>query len=253
MKTRHPMFSLDVLALALLTCLLASVVGLLVISEDGKTLDWSRQLREKTQQIVDGASGTQSAQEHIARRVEILRIDRDQRIAQSEAEELRRNIDARVKIAETTAETIRHREELARLDQDQAARPGRRQIVGNYRGPYILIECLKGYALVYPGKTRLAKKPDDKVVNELIARIDQAQFVVFVVRPQGWYGDSFDSLQPMIYSRIDEKTGRSAFPLEAGASITPYLPPDPNAAAPTTPEPKASPKPATKSHQRSRS
>lgn len=253
MKPKQPIFSLDVLALALLTCLLASVVGMLVMSEDGKALEQPKLLQEKTQQIISGANEARNAQQKIAQRVEIARRERDQRIAQSEAEALRRNIEARKNIAEAETEATRLRSELARLGQEQVASPGRRQIVGNYRGPYILIECFKGYALVYPGKTRLAKKPGEKIITELVDRINQAGFVVFVVRPQGWYGDSFDSMKPLVYSRIDEKTGRTAFPLEANEPIAPYLPPEVSSTPPITPELEAPTKTTVKSRQRSRS
>lgn len=261
MKPRKPMFSLDVLALALLTCLLASVVGMLVAGEDGKALQRRKLLHEKTVQITNGASEAQENQQRLVQQIEqsaeMARIEREQRIAQSQADELARKIEARRKIADAAAETIRLRDALAKSQDELDKTPGRRQIVGNYRGPYILIECVKGQALVYPGKTRLAKRPDQEAVQKLLERITQAGFVVFVVRPSGWYADSFDSLHELVFPAIanfeeasSRKIGRSIFALEANEPITPYLPPDHQEASPAQSGPDA---PDVKSGQLSRS
>ena len=107
------------------------------------------------------------------------------------------------------------------------------QILGQYKGPYVLVECIQDAAIVYPGKQRIEMNPSDDQVNQLIDQISKAGFIALVVRPDGWYGNSYDKLRKIIYDRLDviEKNegkhiGRSTFPLTSDGPIANFLPPE---------------------------
>ncbi|HPA16356.1 MAG TPA: hypothetical protein PLU30_01320 [Verrucomicrobiae bacterium] len=226
-------FSVDVLALALLTCLLASVVGIMVLAGDGKILKQRKEFAQKISQLSRRVTGEETRLKEILQKTNLAKLEHDKEILNRKIVELRKLIEVRQGIAKATFERDRTKTELDGIQKELDASPGRREIVGNYRGPYVLIECRQGEAMVYPGKTRIESKPGPAAFGALISQIVKAGFVVIVVRPNGWFNDSYDALRPKIYEALAEKEreiGRSinrcVFPLGGKDPIEPYLPPE---------------------------
>jgi len=253
------LFSLDVLALALLTCLLASVVGMLVMGEDGKAVQRRLEIHRDTtrlsarieqaqttmRQLVGNAGGSMDADFELRNaQAEAGKLDSMLADLKRGGQDPSGDADAdRSKMAAATVELKRLRQELAMLEQDRVPNggPGIHQIVGTYRGRYILIECVRDAVIVYPSEVKIACKVNGASKSEkdgfetnlkfLMDHITEAGFVVFVVRPAGWYENSYDALYPRISKRLAELETRGGahvgickFPLDAGKPITPYLP-----------------------------
>lgn len=107
-----------------------------------------------------------------------------------------------------------------------------RFMLGSYKGSYVLIECLEGGAIIYPGGTRIEMNPPKEQLTRLVDQIAKAGFVAFAVRPSGWYNNSYDKLKAVLYPELDRvvkesgrSIGRNAFPLDSADDIRVYLPP----------------------------
>lgn len=277
MKRRNgELFSLDVLALALLTCLLASVVGMLVMGEDGKTLKVRKSIHQESQRLSASVGQAQASLQQLASKAgatvtlanelgdalaEASDLDRKlKNLQQGTGENPTRNHNDRQEMAAAQAELQRLSAELAKLQQADApkAGPGIHQIVGDFKGSYILIECVKDAVVVYPFKTRIAcnakneskraKDEFERNLKFLLNHIVETGFVVFVVRPAGWFENSYDSLYPPVTKQLaaleargGKHVGVCKFPLADTEAIGPFLPVNPQApSAPSKdPVPKA--------------
>jgi hypothetical protein len=254
-SARTPPVNLDVLALALLCCLLASVVGVLVLgeppppsappeetpqpdahdlaptpvspsasSDDVQSvqglLQQSRELRTRTQEIVQ-------VRAEVIRRLDRAAFEHGHQDLETRVAAIDRKLAllARIQAAE---------EEPARPGPEAQAMPESRGVpgpLGDYKGPYVLLECIEDSALVHPGRTRIEMNPAEERLVALVTQIREAGFVALAVRPAGWYNNSFDRLRTRIYALLDEaertggkRVGRTTFPVEAFESIDPYLP-----------------------------
>ena len=108
--------------------------------------------------------------------------------------------------------------------------PAMHPVFGNYRGAYVTVECLRDRIVVHPGDERIAVKfgeePKKEIVSRLVEKISKAGFVLFVVRPSGWFKNSFDAVSPAVFKGLDRlKTeggrpiGRATMPLEENVRL----------------------------------
>lgn len=257
MSTRHPdssLLNLDILALSLLCCLLASVVALVLPQEqvrrDDKeltataplpatpalrvapALNWNRLISTagtlRSDAEIAGRQG-----DAIATRLAHSAAERENQALESRVGELAEKVALMQKIQNAEDEARRLKRELEeRRRQAETHGLQVQRLVGDYRGPYVLIECTEGAVTVYPGKEKLDIKKAKAQLDRLVAQITAAGFVAFVVKPGGWYLDSYDEIRPRIYealARIEKNTGkrigRSTLPLDVSESTTDYLPP----------------------------
>jgi len=229
-KAHSELFSLDVLALSLLCCLLASVVGILVLSGEGVNLRERVVLRKHTTELVGLMDETRRSLEEISGKLQYSALERENRIARGKVEELERKIDARQRLAEARSEIERLNTQLASLKHHAPGDNVPNNPFGSYRGRFILVECVRDHVLIYPGRERLGLQPTPDQIATLINRIRQAGFVLFVVRPSGWYDNSFNKVQPLVNKGLDQASGgqaigRAVLPLAESASLAPYMPP----------------------------
>lgn len=247
---RPALLNLDVVALSLLFCLLASVVALLISQQATvakpaipeppvavpapepapEALDWQA-LTEKTRTLTAQGESAARLNEAIENKVTRSIAERENLVLSSRIAEVGEQVAMLESLRKALADATRIQQALDARRAEESRTATSRQMLGDYRGPYVLIECVEGASIVYPGKERIALKPPQAQVDALVAKIVEAGFVVFVVRPAGWYGDSYDDLRPTIYKALaNVKTpdgkpiGRSTFPLEASESIKEYLP-----------------------------
>jgi hypothetical protein len=233
------LLNIDVLALSLLCCLLASVVGILVLAgDDGGEGETGHALTDIHQQVVQLAGqvqATERAREDMATKLNFAMLERDNRKLQTRITELGEKITLISQIAGTKKEVVRLGNELATLEAPANAdlTPEMQHILGDYRGPYVLIECIEDGAIIYPSKQKIEMKPAKEQVDTLLKQITKAGFVVFVARPAGWYNNSYDNLRTLLTKELDKMkeqggkhVGRSAFPLDRATPIDNYLPPE---------------------------
>ena len=259
MKTssRDSILNLDILALSLLCCLLASVVGVLVLSgeevraEENRVAEEKRraegksgrneqerifnELYQQTERIHIAAQEVEDSRKAVVTKLNYAILERDNRALKSRSTELHQKLSLRKRLTDAKAESLRLAKELEEQEKSRNARltPEVRRMLGEYQGGYVLLECVEDAAIIYPGKGKIGTKPSREQVEKLLNQISKAGFVVFVVRPSGWYNDSYDKLKAIIYAELDkidnqgERTiGRSTFPLDAAESIANYLPPE---------------------------
>lgn len=252
-QPRAVQLNLDVLAMSLLCCLLASVVALIVarsrspavtktpeigietasapLPAPGPALDWRRLGTAASSMGATGQSMADRA-ETMATRVSRSIAERENSALSSQVADLSKKLALMQAIKAADDEARRLEKLLDHRSQTAAsAAQGVRRLVGDYRGPFVLIECTEGAVTVYPGNERLDIKTAKAQLDSLVARIVAAGFVAFVVRPGGWYADSFDEMRPRIYealAKVKKETGRhigrSTLPLDASEAIADYLP-----------------------------
>lgn len=238
------LLNLDVLALSLLCCLLASVVGVLVLSGEASpstpaepsqdtVVVWTK-LHEQTAKLYTRVQQEEHSREALINKINYSLLDRANRDQEARISEIQQKLDIVDKIKSATLEIASIRKQLENLESQTNPPPSSEvgQIVGKYKGPFILIECVEDEAVIYPGGRRVEMEPSADQADELINQITNAGFVALVVRPSGWYENSFDKLRKLIYDRLDQiendggkRVGRSTFPLTDEDSITNYLPP----------------------------
>ena len=230
-KAHTELFSLDVLALALLSCLLASVVGILVLSGEGASLRQRVDLGKNTVALKGSMDETLRSLEAISNKLNQSEIERENKIAQGRVAELNRKIDARKGLADAQAEVVRLKKETEALKQDAAKGRDVENVFGSYHGAYVLVECVRDRVIIYPGRERLGTQPSRGEIAALVGRIQQAGFVLFVVRPSGWFDNSFDKVHGLVSQGLDQAQtsggkliGRAILPLEESAPLTQYLP-----------------------------
>lgn len=253
-QLRPALLNLDILALSLLCCLLASVVALIVAQGHrpagtkvpvvrieptaapappaGPVVDWDR-LSATANAFRREAESIGRRADAIATRVTRSAADRENLALTSRLTELGEKVALLQKIMAADSEASRLEKLLEERRREAAASGGReaQRLLGDYRGPYVLIECVEGAVTVYPGNERLDIKTAKAQLDRLVAQIVDAGFVAFVVRPGGWYEDSFDELRPRIYealAKVKKDTGRyigrNTLPLDASEPIADYLP-----------------------------
>jgi hypothetical protein len=246
------LMNLDVLALSLLCCLLASVVGVLVLggepgpkvaaesekdkpeSNENDPLVWAA-LQEQTAKLYAHLQEVERSRETITSKLNYSILERQNIELKSRIKEIEDKLDLIGKINAVKLEIERLSQELDEQAEklDVHLTPQARRMLGEYKGPYVLIECIENGAIVYPGKQRIEMSPSNEQADQLVKQIANTGFVAFVVRPNGWYDNSYDKLQTIIYHRLDQfekntgkYVGRSAFPITSGDSITNYIPPE---------------------------
>lgn len=230
-KQRPELLNLDILALSLLSCLLASVVGMLVLGGDGKSFKQRIALAKSTADLTGRLGQATATLEAITNKLQQSALMRQNQIKNSELEEIKRQIKARQDLKEAKEEVARLSAQWKKAEQEQRHIALGNGILGDYHGPYVLVECRRGRAEIFPGRQHLGLKPGKDQVAALMAQITEAGFVLFVVRPSAWYQDSYDSLYPLISRQLDqlEKSngkviGRAVLPLDEGTALDAYLP-----------------------------
>ena len=259
--SRNSILNLDILALSLLCCLLASVVGVLVLSGEDLRAEESRleeekkraeekrrreeqkriftELRQQTAQIHTQVQEVEHSRQAIAAKLNYAVLERENRALKSRATELQQRINVMTRLRAAKAESAQLAKELEEKEKKEelanaSLSPEARRMLGEYKGRYVLVECVQDSAIIHPGNDRIAMKPSREQVEKLLEQITKAGFVAFVVRPAGWYNNSYDKLKTIIYAELKKiekeggkEVGRSTFPLDAAESIANYLPPDP--------------------------
>ncbi len=248
MKAAHAssaLLNLDVLALSLLCCLLASVVGVLVLGGEASpnppqenaanqdtALVWTR-LHEQTANLYARVEKLEQSRETITSKLNYSLLERANRDLESRIKEIQETLNLVAKIQAAKHEIAQLRKELEDEEKKQniVVTPEAKRMLGEYKGPYVLIECVENGAIVYPGQNRIEMSPSVDQADQLLNQITNAGFVAFVVRPAGWYDNSFDKIRKLVYERLDrvEKgtgryIGRSTFPLAFDDLITDYIP-----------------------------
>lgn len=243
MKAGGDLLNLDILALSLLCCLLASVVGVLVLGgeetapakETYNPRVW-KELRQQSARLTAEVQEVERSRESLAAKITYSALDREKRTLQSRVNEIERKINLMKQLLATKEESERltkaleEKEKTLRTPFSTEAR----RMLGEYKGPYVLVECVEDKAFIYPGKMRIGMKAGEEEVQRLVNQIAEAGFVAFVVRPAGWYDNSYDQLKQRIYRELDKmekrgkSVGRSTLPLDESAPIANYLPPERN-------------------------
>lgn len=99
----------------------------------------------------------------------------------------------------------------------------------SYRGPYVLVECGSGGAVVYPGRRTLGKDPSRDDLAWLLAEAERVGFVALAVRPDAFL-TTFVPYYVGVVKHLDEaeakgkKVGFAYFPLQSAEPIAPYVP-----------------------------
>ena len=234
------LLNLDILALSLLCCLLASVVGFLVLNEhrDPPPLTdplanpqaWL-EIREQAAQLGAQLADVEHDRNGILSRIQLAALNRDNRALRAQIE-LTSERDRLLVVIRAAREEVRKlQQDVRELEKNRAA-PNRgaevRRLLGEYVGPYVLIECVENAAIVYPGRWRIPMEPSEPEIDRLVKQVSDAGFVAFVVRPQGWYMNSFDKLKELLTKQLQQAgrkdVSRTILPLESAESIENYLP-----------------------------
>src|SRR6185503_8798963 len=256
-RAHKTVLNLDILALSLLCCLLGSVVGVLVLSGEEVRGDETRlaeekrrtearlrleeqnriynELHQQTGRFQIQVHEVEQAREAVVAKLNYAALERENRALKSRGVEIQQKVDLATKLASVKAESARLEQELKEKEKTANASlsPEARRMLGEYKGRYVLLECIEDYAILFPGKERIAMEPAREQVEKLMNQITKAGFVVFVVRPAGWFNNSYDKLRKVVYGELDKlekqgegTVGRSTFPLDAAEPIVNYLPPE---------------------------
>ena len=230
-KQRPELLNLDILALSLLSCLLASVVGMLVLGGDGKAFKQRIALAKSTADLTGRVGQATAALDAITHKLQQSAFMRQNEVKLSELEEMQQNIKARLELKEAKEEVARLSVQWQKAEQERRESAPRNGIFGDYHGPYVLVECVRGRVEIFPSEQHFGLNPSREQVASLMEQITEAGFVLFVVRPSGWFQNSYDALYPMISKQLDqlEKTqgkviGRAVLPLDEDTSLDAYLP-----------------------------
>lgn len=246
-ESGNRLVNLDVLALAFLCCLLAAVVGVLVLGDPPApppppgalgqgsspatpptasspvSLD---ELRREGRHLRDRANEVVSLRTSLLVKLERGAAELGRKDLETRIEESERKLALVSQLEQAEEETVRIQAEVLETTERRDAGGH----LGDYHGPFVLLECVEGSAIVYPGKTRIDMEAGADRLVPLVAQISEAGFVALAVRPSGWYSDSFDKLRERIYKMLDEAerkggkhVGRTTFPLEAHEPIDSYL------------------------------
>ena len=226
------LLNLDVLALSLLCCLLASVVGVLVIGGDAAIAARWNELEQQAAKFKSSTSDAENLRREIEDKVVFAQLDRDNRLLRSQVGELRSKADLQKAIADAKAEIEESKKRIAENQQKESS-PERRRMLGDYSGSYVLLDCFNDSAIIYPNKQKIEISPSNADQNRLLKKIQDAGFVVFIARPSSWSGDAYDKIKTWVCSALDQSekqggspVGRSTLPLDESESIENYLPPD---------------------------
>lgn len=147
----------------------------------------------------------------------------DGRLAKARANELAAEAEA------LAQEIARLHDELDALDRRQLERRERINLLGDYAGPYVLLEIDGEGATVHPGGTRLPTKPTAEDLQSVWGAVDSAKFVALAVRPAAFEG-VFDTYRALTLAHVESAgerqlaLGFSYFPLAATDPIERYLP-----------------------------
>lgn len=242
------LMNLDLLALSLLCCLLASVVGILVagakppapppippVDVKPRHVSAREELRQQTTRLAVQVREVEHSRETIATKLNYSVLERENVTLGSRAVQAREKVALTRLIQQAREEAARLTKELEERRRDAQAplTPEARRMLGDYRGPYVLLECVRDAAYVHPGAERIPMAPSTEQLAKLVDRITRAGFVALVVRPSGWYENSYDNLRSLIYGELGKvekatgnRVGRSTFPLDESEPITQYLPPE---------------------------
>jgi hypothetical protein len=233
--------SIDLIALPLLFCLLAAVVGLFALAEEQPEICCNppRCCEPPPDPRVEQLEGLISTAELLLGDQAVLLRKGGFAVALKETHEAQSTIDD-LKKKTSLAQQVEAAEKAASLLEAQLkaklADPPRPSSMppqmpadegfGTYVGPYVLLECREDTAIVHPGDWHISGQPADTEFSKLMDQIRHAGFVAFAVRPDGWFGKSFDKLKPRILRELGgtNSVGLAVFPIKANESIAPYLP-----------------------------
>ncbi|HEY6182742.1 MAG TPA: hypothetical protein VIW67_10875 [Terriglobales bacterium] len=238
--------NLDVLALSLLCCLLASVVGVLVLGgqarggtstegDQDNPVVWTT-LHDQTTKLYSRVQEVRRSREDILNKINFSALERENLVMESRIRDIQEKLNLANKVRAAKAEIARLKKESDDLEKKRTSplTPQARRMLGEYKGPYVLIECVEDAALVYPGKQRIEMNSSSDQIDQLLHQVSATGFVAFVVRPEGWFDNSFDKLQKLIYEKLDtverntgKYIGRSTFPITSDDPITNYIPSTP--------------------------
>ncbi|NQT18116.1 MAG: hypothetical protein HQ592_00315 [Planctomycetes bacterium] len=244
-------FNMGFVALPALCCILA---GLLYVScEDGTQegevltptdkLEHLRQDKQDLEAVRDQllkkieeleATARQAAQ-LAALKQALLRVTEEISQLQSKINKLEEELDqsqvrrakrqkAEKDLKEQEEANKKAAERIAELEKKKEREAERQGIWGGHDGPYILLECVKDAAVVYPGAKRIAVDASRDQIRWLLRQADKEKFVAIAVRPSG-YGGSFDKFRNIVLEHIEDaakrgkKIGFCYFPLEERKSI----------------------------------
>ena len=147
-------------------------------------------------------------------------------IRQGRLEEISRRVEAAV------ADAAEARVRVADLEaRSKAARTNLAiGLFGSYRGSLVLIECDRDGATIHPSGRKLASDAPEREFDPVFAEIDHAGFVALVARPGG-FTNSYPRVRRIVGEHLQNinrgratPVGICAFPLDATAPITAFLP-----------------------------
>src|SRR5258708_5263259 len=230
-RERADRLSIDLIALPLVFCLLAAVVGLFALDEATSSPCCTpppcctpEQRATELRRLISEAEELGLQQNALIRRLDYALTERDLSQKAGQADGLRQRASVVARIAEAEKTVAELQGELMRSSPAPSARP-HDGAFGTYSGPYVLVECKNGHAIVYPGGWRIPSEPSDSEFAKLSSQVKQAGFVAFAVRPSGWVDNSFHKLRRRVVQEIGgAKIGRTEFPIDETEAIKPYLP-----------------------------
>jgi hypothetical protein len=251
---KHPHVDLGLLAMPLFCSLLGAILILIFTNASGNPSPLSR---EKIKELLARLSQTQQAisqsittQNVISNRLDLAEYQAanaklDEQIAEklgqvakltnqvSQAQILQGRLEELRRQADTTASDVA--EAKARLTDLEArvtaaATNAAIGLFGSYRGSLVMIECDGNGAIVHPGGRKLALDAPERELDPVFTDIARAGFVAIVARPGG-FTKSYGRINRIVDERLQEMNkqrttpiGICAFPLDAGAPITAFLP-----------------------------
>ncbi|MFW6119056.1 MAG: hypothetical protein ACOC7S_01825 [Planctomycetota bacterium] len=247
--------SIGFFALPALCCLLGAVVYLSsvapeAVSDAGEPALLAEQSKIIAQQIEEAEAERQELFEGIAalreevqdrkeRRKQLgelkLKLARlEERIQELRAtkEKLAQIVDAQKERAVKIADLKGQYEDLQRAIEQLRARvrklqqereqDSKRSGRTGYSGPYVLVECLEGEVVVYPGEKRLSTDASRAEKEAVLHRAERVGFVALAVRPSG-YEDSYAEFRGYL-NDSDAELSWSSFPIGAEEPIERYVP-----------------------------
>ena len=147
-------------------------------------------------------------------------------ILEGRLEEIRRRADL------AAADTAEARKRIADLEERAKAVKSNPALglIGGYQGSLVLLDCDRDGTIVYPSGRKLASNAPEREFDSVFTEIDNAGFVVLVARPGG-FNTSYSRVRQLVDGHLEtvnrlraKAVGICAFPLEADAPITAFLP-----------------------------
>jgi len=110
-------------------------------------------------------------------------------------------------------------------------------LIGSYKGPYVLVECIDKAVLVYLPKRDNPEKPDRRIamdapkadIDWLLGEVPRVGCVVLVARPDGWFNNSYRKFNGLFRDYLENRPeGEKAFkfasfPTEATEPIANFV------------------------------